>query len=71
MELEKFIARWQAFGSSEMATVQSFAIELTEILTSNAPISLTKMVTFLTIVLTPCHADGMQLGIHAAFGFAI
>lgn len=37
MDIEKFIERWQASGGSEMATAQSFAIELTEILGVERP----------------------------------
>ena len=32
MDIESFIARWSGSGGSEMATAQSFAIELTELL---------------------------------------
>lgn len=32
VELDKFIDRWLGSGGSEMATAQSFAIELTELL---------------------------------------
>mgnify|MGYP005990340751 CR=1 FL=1 len=37
MEVEKFIERWAASGGSEMATAQSFAIELTELLGVDRP----------------------------------
>ncbi|MCA0857828.1 class I SAM-dependent DNA methyltransferase [Phaeobacter italicus] len=37
MDIEKFIERWQMSGGSEMATAQSFAIELTEILGVERP----------------------------------
>lgn len=37
MDIEKFIERWQASGGSEMATAQSFAIELTELLDVDRP----------------------------------
>ena len=37
MDVEEFIARWAGSGGSEMATAQSFAIELTELLGVDRP----------------------------------
>ncbi|MCF6432941.1 DNA methyltransferase [Leisingera sp. MMG026] len=37
MDIEEFIERWQGSGGSEMATAQSFAIELTELLGVERP----------------------------------
>lgn len=37
MNIEEFIERWQGSGGSEMATAQSFAIELTEVLGVERP----------------------------------
>ncbi|WP_417255070.1 class I SAM-dependent DNA methyltransferase [Celeribacter sp.] len=37
MDVEEFIARWAGSGGSEMATAQSFAIELTELLGVERP----------------------------------
>ncbi len=37
MEVEKFIERWSGSGGSEMATAQSFAIELTDLLGVDRP----------------------------------